>query len=169
MQDYYSVEEISKKIGISRQKVNDRVKKMGFDTKKLGDDEFKAILYDSLDVLQGKKAQSDILVADSDIEVQEIAIISNESGSTIEKRLELSKIEFDFITNQLEKERKKVLSVGTSVKTSNGNTAQSSAMKTYNDLIKSRNILNKEINELEEKLKLSKSTSEEKRSIIGDE
>lgn len=159
MKGYYSVEEISKKIGISRQKLTNRIKKLGFNTKKLGDEEFKAILYDCLDVLQGKKEQSGLLEADSSTKVKQTAKISNKSGSTIEQRLKMAKIELDFIKMQLEKEKAKILACGSTVKSSNGNSSQSSAMKTYNDLIKSFNIIDNKITDLELKLKLTSTST----------
>lgn len=159
MKDYYTIDEISKELGISRQKLSPKAKKHGFDLKKMSVEEKNVLIDECKDVLEGKKIQSDILMANSMSKGLKSREISKKSGATHEERLEMSKIEFDFVNNLLEEAKATIKMSGILAKSTNGNSSQNSALKTYNDLIKSRNILQKEINELEEKLKLVNDTT----------
>lgn len=155
MKRYYSVDEISTDIGISRQQLTERIKKLGLDTKKLTKDDIEIIKDDSFDVLDGKTKQKAILdVANDNLKKQSL-VISDIKGATYEQRYKEAKKKLDIVTELMGKCEKSIYTVGMNVKSTNGNASQNPDFKSYIELLKQFNALNKTINELEEKLKLT--------------
>ena len=159
MKDYYSVEEISKIIGVSRQQLTIRAKKLGFNLKKLSEDEKNLLIEDCSDVLEGKSDQSAILSYKSDLKSLKNPLISKIDGATTEEVLKNAKEQFDFVVQCLEECKANIKENGIAVKSSNGNTAQNTYVKSFNDFAKTYNTLLKSINDLEDKLKLTSKTT----------
>ena len=160
MKRYFTVEEISTEIGISRRKLSDHIKKLGLDTKKLTEKEKQILIDDCKDVLLGKKDQKTILDTNIDIEKMKTLEISNLNGASYEQRLAITKQEFDFVVKSMAKLRKELIETDFVVKSSNGNTSQNAKVKTYNEFVKSFNSLQKTINEIEQQLKLTSTSIE---------
>lgn len=158
MQVYYSIEEISKDIGISRQTLTKRVKKLGLDSKKLGNKERELIIADVQDEIDKKNVSKDVLKSVIGAYNVQSVSISSINGATYEQRLEISKQKLDFVTKELDKLEKAIADSGSIIDNANGSISQSPVVKTFNDYLKSYNTLQKTINELEEKLKLSTTT-----------
>lgn len=85
------------------------------------------------------------------------------------KRLEIAKQKYDFVNESLAKLELEIKKFGILINNANTSVSSNPAVKTWNDLTKSQNMYQKQIDDLEDKLKLSRSTEEEKRSVIGDE
>lgn len=158
MKHYYSVEEISTEIGISRQALTKRIKKLGLDTKTIGNKEKKLIIDSASEEIEKKKLTTDILSSVSSLQTIEIL---NETGSTLEQRLVIAKQKFDFVNQCIAECESAISSVGTIVDNANGSVSSNPAVKTMNELLKQHTALQKTINELEERLKLT-STSTQK-------
>ena len=159
MKDYYTIEEISKEFGISRQKLSPKAKKLGFDLKMITEEQ-KNVLFDVCsDVLEGKANQSAILMSKSELKIAKKPLISNLTGATSEETLKDAKKRFDFVVECLNECEKNIRENGIGVKSSNGNTAQNTYVKSYNDFSKTYTALLKQINELEDKLKITNSTT----------
>lgn len=160
MKHYYSVEEISAELGISRQKLNNRINNLGLDKKKLSDKEKEILIEDCKDVLKGKSKQKSISASLENAKSIQTLEISKLNGSTVEQRYEHAKQTFDNIVHYMAICEMNLKDAGISVMTSNGNNAQNPNFKSYNDLLKQYNSLQKTINELEEKLKLTSATTQ---------
>lgn len=169
MEHYYSVEEISKEIGISRQNLTKRIKKMGVDTKKIDENTKKAIIDDCFDEINKKNTKNMILNVINGVSEVKSSEISNESGSTLLKRLEIAKQKYDFVNECLAILEIEIKELGILINNANTSVSSNPAVKSWNELTKSQNVYQKQIDDLEEKLKLSRSTEDEKRSVIGDE
>ena len=159
MQDYYNIDEISKELGISRQKLSPKAKKLGFDLKKMTEDEKNLLIDECVDVLEGKSNQSAILSFKSDLKSLKNPLISKIDGATTEEVLKNAKEQFDFVVQCLEECKANIKENGIAVKSSNGNTAQNTYVKSFNDFAKTYNTLLKSINDLEDKLKLTSKTT----------
>ena len=170
MQDYYSVGAISTEIGVSDKKIYKVAKDLGLNTKEIGENEKKLIKEACLDTILRKKQANELVNDLKSAKLDKSGTIYSKSGSTLEERLLNAKQDYDKVI-------KNILACDFMIETNgefitnsnNGAVSPHPALKTKCELLKQKNALDKTINELEEKLKLSKSTSEEKRSVIGDE
>ena len=153
MQKYYSVEEISMEIGVSIPTIRQKAKNLGFDTQRLTENRKKRIINACQSVIQKKNEAKELLNVKNNIKYEEI---SSESGSTLEKRLEIAKREFDCINKSLAECQNIIDQKGTMMITvTNGAVSSNPAVKTKCELLKQHNALQKTIQDLENALKLS--------------
>lgn len=170
MQNYYSVGAISTEIGVSDKKIYKVAKELGIDTQKITEARKLKLIKGCQETIQRKKDANAFTEAIKNAKVEETGVIANKSGSTLEHRLSKAKIDYDNVNKSLAECQIAINLHGTLMQNGkNGIISSNPAVKTMCELLKQKNALDKTINELEEKLKLSKSTSEEKRSVIGDE
>lgn len=160
MKRYFSVDEISNEIGISRQQLTIRIKNLGLDTKKLSEKEKQIIIEDCKDVLEGKDIQNSIFEINKKAKQVKSVTISNITGATTEQTYAITKQKFDYIVQCLNECEYIIKDTGMFVKSSNGTSTQNVVVKTFNDLMKSYNTTLKTLNDLEEKLKLTSTSIE---------
>ena len=170
MQNYYSVGAISTEIGVSDKKLYKVAKDLGIDTKKITKTRKNKLINACKDTIYRKKQANELVNDLKSAKLEKSCDISSKSGSTLEERLEKAKKSYDDVVNNIEACIYMIELKGEFITNSNnGSISPNPALKTKCELLKQKNALDKTINELEEKLKLSKSTSDEKRSVIGDE
>ena len=170
MQNYYSVGAISTEIGVSDKKIYKVAKELGIDTSKITKIKKNKLIKACESTIKRKKEANAFSEAIKNAKVGKTEQIANQSGSTLEQRLSKAKKDYDNVNKSLAECQIAIDLHGTIIQNGNNGTISSNpAVKTMCELLKQKNALDKTINELEEKLKLSKTTSEEKRSVIGDE
>ena len=153
MRKYYSVEEISTEIGVSIPTIRQKAKNLCFDTSKITENRKKRIIDACQETIRKKNAAKELLDVKNRIKTTEI---SGESGSTLEKRLEIAKKEFDYINKSLAECQNIIDQKGTMMITAtNGAVSSNPAVKTKCELLKQHNALQKTIQDLENALKLS--------------
>ena len=164
MKYYFTVGEISAEINVSDKLLYKKAKLLNIDTSKIGKTEKKQLIDACSDTIARKREAKELL---SDIEVSETDMISLQSESTLEKRLEIAKNEFNLITKSLAECQAVIDKKGTILMNGNNGTISSNpAVKTKCELLKQQNALQKTISELESALKLSFASP---RSVIDDE
>ena len=164
MQNYFTLDAISSEIGVSRQTLRKKCYQLDIDIQKIGKTNKKKLIKACSDTIARKREAKDLLNA---IEVSETDKISLESESTLEKRLEIAKNEFNLITKSLAECQTVINKKGTILMNGNNGTISSNpAVKTKCELLKQQNALQKTISELESALKLSFASPN---SVIDDE
>ena len=164
MKYYFTVDEISAEINVSDKLIYKKAKLLNIDTSKIGNAEKKKLIDACSDTIARKREAEELL---SDIEVSETDMISLQSESTLEKRLEIAKNEFNLITKSLAECQAVIDKKGTILMNGNNGTISSNpAVKTKCELLKQHNALQKTISELESTLKLSFASPN---SVIDDE
>ncbi len=169
MQGYYSIGVISNEIDVSDKTLYKIAKKLGLDTKKIGDKEKQMLIDECKSTISNKKKSKAFVEATKKVKVEKSDDISMISGSTLEQRLIKAKKDYDYVSQSIDKYKKLIDLQGAGKTNVNGTTTSNPFAKDVREFIKVKIALDKSISELEEKLKLSKSTSEDKRSVIGDE
>lgn len=168
MQDYISVGEISTMIGVSDKKIYKVAKDLGVDTKKITNKELLLIQEGCSDTIERKKQANELADELKKAKLEKSEEISNQNGSTIEQRLINAKKDYDKVLKNIVACDYLIDSKGEFITNSNNGAVSSNpALKTKCELLKQKNALDKTINELEEKLKLTIATS--KFSVIDDE
>ena len=165
MKNYYSVDEISTDLHVNRNTIYKKIKQLNLDSKKL-DEESKKLLENS--IVELKKRRKYAILFEEEVKNLKSDTISNKTTSTMELRLENAKQNYDDVMKRLAECKLSLDTYGT-VLTNDDNKGQyqNPIIKTYNDLIKSRNVLSREIQDWEEKLKLV-SNSNSMGSVIDD-
>lgn len=156
MTNYYSVDEISAEIGVSRTTLSKKVKEMGFDFAKITKAKKNKLIKAVQPTIDRKKKAKEFIDDVKQEEVGEIDEISSQSGSTLEKRLSIAKREFDNVTKSLKQCQKAIDLKGTILMNGNNGTISSNpAIKTKLELLKQHNALQKTISDLEQALRMT--------------
>lgn len=164
MKDYFTVDEISAEINVNRNTLYQKARKLGIDTSKI-DENAKSLLIEACAETIARKREAKELL--NGVEVSKSDLISLESESTLSKRLEIAKNEFNLITKSLAECQAVIDKKGTILMNGNNGTISSNpAVKTKCELLKQQNALQKTISDLESALKLS---IESPHSVIDDE
>lgn len=152
----YTVDEISKVVGVSHPIIRQKLKDMNISTSDI-DDEVKSKLIEACaETLNRKKSAKEFIEDVQAAEVGETEKISDQTGSTLEQRLSIAKKEFDHISKSLAECQVAINLKGTILMNGNNGTISSNpAVKTKCELLKQHNALQKTITELENALKLS--------------
>lgn len=162
MQRYHGVDVISAEIGVSAPTLYKKCKEIGIDPSKITDARKKKLIKYCADTIQRKKEAKAFMEDIQNVNVRQSDVISVQSGSTLEKRLSIAKQEFDNVAKSLAECQLAIDTKGTIIMNGNTGTISSNpAVKTKCELLKQFNALQKTIQELEEKMKLSTSTSPE--------
>lgn len=162
MTNYYSVDEISAEIGVSRTTIAKKVKEFGFDFAKITKARKNKLIKACQSTIDRKNEAKAFLNDVKQANVGEIEEISSQSGSTLEKRLSIAKKEFDNVTKSLKQCQIAIDQKGTILMNGNNGTISSNpAVKTKCELLKQQNALQKTINELEQALRLTFTTDKE--------
>lgn len=165
MQNYFTVAEISAEIGVSNKVLYKNAKLLGIDTQKITLSRKKKLIKACLSTIKRKKEAKEFLTG---AKAEESDLISLESVSTLDKRLEIAKNEFNLITKSLKDCQMAIDRKGTIIMNGNNGTISSNpAVKTKCELLKQQNALQKTISELEQALKMSIPVSES--NTIDDE
>lgn len=164
MEHYFTVDEISTEIGVSDKVIYKKAKLLKIDTSKIDADAKKVLIDACAETIARKRESKELL---SDVEVSESDMISLQNESTLVKRLEIAKNEFNLITKSLAECQAVIDKKGTILMNGNNGTISSNpAVKTKCELLKQQNALQKTISDLESALKLS---IESPHSVIDDE
>ena len=165
MKDYFSLDEISREIEVSKETIRKKCYQLGIDTKEI-DIKSKKILIDALaETIQRKTEAKEFL---NELNSGESEAISMKNESTLEQRLYIAKMEFNRITKSLEECQIAIDKKGTIMMNGNNGTVSSNpAVKTKCELLKQQNALQKTISDLEQSLKMSIPSKDKK--IIDDE
>ena len=156
MRNYTSVEEISAEIGVHPSSVYSKARLLGIDTQKITQKRKEKLIKVLQPSIDRKKEANDFLDDVQQENIGEIEEISNETGSTLEKRLSIAKKEFDNVSKSLKQCQIAIDKKGTILMNGNNGTISSNpAVKTKCELLKQQNALQKTINELEQALKLT--------------
>lgn len=170
MPNYITLDEISSKINVSYETLRKKCYKLGIEPQKITKTKEKQLIKACQDTIDRKNEAKDLISSLGNVKVSKNDEIVNESGSTLEKRLFNAKKDYDNIVKNIIASDYLIEEKGEYiVNGNNGTVSLNPALKGKIELIKQKNALDKTINELEEKLKLSRSTEDEKRSVIGDE
>lgn len=138
---------------------------MGIDTQKITISRKKKLIKACSSTIQQKTEAKEFLTG---AKAEESDLISLESVSTLDKRLEIAKNEFNLITKSLKDCQMAIDRKGTIIMNGNNGTISSNpAVKTKCELLKQQNALQKTISELEQALKMSIPVSES--NTIDDE
>lgn len=163
MKDYYTVVETSAVLNISRSRIYEVCRKLGIDTRKIDDAVMDRLKEAFTGVKKNKKNSESFEVNQKN--VQSLSI-SCDSGATLEKRLADAKQKFDDINRSLAEYQLAIDIYGeVMLNDKNSSPYSNPVRKPMNDTLKQYNSLQKTINELEEKLKL---TSTSKKRAIDD-
>lgn len=164
MKYYYSLDEISTEIGVSKETLRKKCYKLGIETSSIDADDKKVLIEACAETIARKREAKELL---NGVEVSKSDLISLESESTLSKRLEIAKNEFNLITKSLAECQAVIDKKGTILMNGNNGTISSNpAVKTKCELLKQQNALQKTISDLESALKLS---IESPHSVIDDE
>jgi len=156
MKNYYSVGEISTELGISDKTIYKRAAELGFDTSKITEKRKEKLIQACKAVVDRKKEAKELLKAAENVKSD---AISGQTGSTLEKRLEIAKKEFDNISKSLAECQIVIERKGTIMMNgNNGIVSSNPAVKTKCELLKQHNALQKTIQDLENTLKLTVSS-----------
>ena len=163
MKHYFTVEEISTEIGVNVNTIYQKARKLEIDTSKIDESAKESLINACASTIARKKEAKEFL---NGAEVSESEMISLESESTLAKRLEIAKNEFNLITKSLADCQMVIDRKGTIILNNNGAISSNPAVKTKCELLKQQNALQKTISDLESALKLS---IESPHSVIDDE
>lgn len=157
MKSYLSVDEISTELQVNRNTIYKKIKQLGLDSKKL-DIKSKKLLEDSVKELHNRRNYANEF--EKKVKYLKNPTILSKSTSTMQERLADAKQSYNDVLKRLEEVKLSLDTYGT-VLTNDDNKGQyqNPLVKTYNDLIKSRNLLSKEIQEWEDRLKLISTTT----------
>lgn len=164
MQNYFTVDEISAEIGVSNKVLYKNAKLLGIDTQKITVSRKKKLIDACSSTIKRKNEAKEFLTG---AKVKENDFISLESVSTLDKRLEIAKNEFNLLTKSLKDCQMAIDRKGTIIMNNNGAISSNPAIKTKCELLKQQNALQKTISELEQALKMSIPVSES--NTIDDE
>lgn len=164
MKHYFTVDEISAEIDVNRNTLYKKAKSLNIDTSKITKTDKASLIEACSETIARKREAKELL---SGIEVSETDKISLESESTLEKRLEIAKNQFNLITKSLAECQAVIDKKGTILMNGNNGTISSNpAVKTKCELLKQHTALQKTISDLESALKLSFASPH---SVIDDE
>lgn len=156
MQNYFSIDEISKEIDVNRNTLYKKAKELDLDTSKLTKKDKTALIKACEDTIKRKSEAKSYLEATKDLKVSKSDEILNQSGSTLEKRLEIAKREFDNVNKALIQVEMAIEQTGIVIMNgNNGTTSMSPAMKVKLELLKQHNALQKTIQDLEDKMRFT--------------
>lgn len=157
MKDYFSVGEISTEFGISRQTISKKIKELGIDSRKITEQDKDLIYKQCLTTIKAKDNRKELEEKEKLIETDTIV---DKNGSTLEQRLEIAKREFDNLNKSLIKYQIAIETYGEYlIDEKNSQPYPNPLMKVKVDLWKQHNALQKTIQDLEDKLKYSISSS----------
>ena len=165
MKNYFTLDEISREIGVSRETLRKKCRILGIDTQKVTLSRKNKLIKACSETIKRKTEAKEFLTG---AKAEESDLISLESVSTLDKRLEIAKNEFNLITKSLKDCQMAIDRKGTIIMNGNNGTISSNpAVKTKCELLKQQNALQKTISELEQALKMSIPVSES--NTIDDE
>lgn len=167
MKGYFTIGEISKEIGVSDKTLYKRAKDLEIDTSKITSKRKEMLIKACEEVANRKNSVKGFLQNVSNAKVVESDTISSQSGSTLEKRLEIAKQKFDFVNKCIADCESAIKANNVIIDNANGSISSNPAVKTMCELLKQHTSLQRNIQELEEKLKLI-STSTTTGSAIDD-
>lgn len=163
MEYYFSVNELSTEFGISTRSIYNKANKLGIDTKKIGLNEKEKLKESFSEVSKLKKNASVFEQASGTVQTAEI---SNLNGSTVEQRLEIEKKRYDNLNRTIAKYQLAIDTYGdVFINEANGQPYANPVQKSLNEAYKQSAVINKTINELEEKLKYSILASSQESAI----
>lgn len=169
MQVYFSVDEISTEIDVHRATIYQKARDLGIDTSKITKTKKNQLIKACKGIVERKNEAKGFIDDVKKAEVGQTDEISSQRGSTLEKRLEIAKKEFDNVSKSLAQCQVAIDLKGTILMNGNNGTISSNpAVKTKCELLKQQNALQKTIQDLENALKYSISTSINE-SVIDDE
>ena len=118
--------------------------------------------------IERKSQANNFVEAIKSVKIEQNDVIVDKSGSTLENRLKIAKREFDLVNKSLIECQIAIDTHGTIIQNGNNGTISSNpAVKTKCELLKQQTALQKTIQELEDRLKLS--TNEIQINTIDDE
>lgn len=169
MQVYFSVDEISTEIDVNRNTIYQKARELDIDTSKITKTKKNQLIKACQSTIDRKNEAKGFVDDVKKAEVGQTDEISSQRGSTLEKRLEIAKKEFDNVSKSLAQCQVAIDLKGTILMNGNNGTISSNpAVKTKCELLKQQNALQKTIQDLENALKYSISTSINE-SVIDDE
>lgn len=154
MQHYFSIGEISSEIGVSDKTLYKRAKDLKIDTSKITLSKKNKLIEACEEVASRKNSVKGFLQNVSSAKVVESSMISSQSGSTLEQRLEIAKQKFDFVNKCIADCELAIKANNVIIDNANGSISSNPAVKTMCELLKQHTSLQRNIQELEEKLKL---------------
>lgn len=168
MQNYFNVDEISAEIGVNVRTIYQKLKILGIDSTKITQKRKEKLIDALKSTIERKKDANKFIKKIKNVKVPKSNEISLITGSTLEQRLAIAKREFDKVNKSLIECQIAIDTHGTIIHNGNNGTISSNpAVKTKCELLKQQNALQKTIQELEDRLKISLST--EKVNTIDDE
>ena len=160
MQNYFTIDEISSEINVNRNTLYQKARELSIDTSKITKIKKNKLIKACESTISRKNEAKEFISDISSVKLGEIDEISSQSGSTLLKRLEIAKKEFDNVSKSLKQCQVAIDLKGTILMNGNNGTISSNpAVKTKCELLKQQNALQKTIQELEDTLKYSISTS----------
>ena len=160
MQSYFTVDEISTEIDVNRNTLYQKARELGIDTSKITKIKKNKLIKACQSTIERKSEAKAFIEDVKGAKVEKTDEISAHSGSTLEKRLAIAKKEFDNVSKSLAECQVAIDLKGTILMNGNNGTISSNpAVKTKCELLKQQNALQKTIQELEDTLKLTISTS----------
>lgn len=168
MQHYFKVDEISAETGVNPTTIRQKIKLLGFDVAKITENRKKKIIEALKPTIERKSEANSFVEALKSVKVEQNDVIVDKSGSTLENRLKIAKREFDLVNKSLIECQIAIDTHGTIIQNGhNGTISSNPAVKTKCELLKQQTALQKTIQELEDRLKLS--TNEIQINTIDDE
>ena len=168
MQNYFSVDEISAETGVNVRTIYQRLKVLGIDSQKITKNRKDKLIMALKPTIDRKNDANEFLEAIKNVKVAKSEEIFGKSGSTLEQRLSIAKREFDKVNQSLIECQVAIDTHGTIIQNGNNGTISSNpAVKTKCELLKQQTSLQKTIQELEDRLKIS--ISSETINTIDDE
>lgn len=167
MKDYFSIGEISKEIGVSDKTLYKRAKDLKINTSRITLKRKEKLIKACEDIANKKNSVKGFMKNVSKVKVTKSSSIASKSGSTLDVRLKIAKQKFDFVNNCIADCENAIKANNVIIDNANGSISSNPAVKTMCELLKQHTALQRNIQELEEKLKLI-STSATTTSAIDD-
>ena len=167
MKGYFTIGEISKEIGVSDKTLYKRAKDLKIDTSRITLKRKEKLINACEEVARRKNSVKGFMKNVSKAKVIKSSSISSQSGSTLDVRLKIAKQKFDFVNKCIADCESAIKANNVIIDNANGSISSNPAVKTMCELLKQHISLQRNIQELEEKLKLI-STSTTTGSAIDD-
>ena len=168
MQNYFKVDEISAETGVNPTTIRQKIKILGLDASKITKNRKNKIIEALKPTIERKSQANNFVEAIKSVKIEQNDVIVDKSGSTLENRLKIAKREFDLVNKSLIECQIAIDTHGTIIQNGhNGTISSNPAVKTKCELLKQQTALQKTIQELEDRLKLS--TNEIQINTIDDE